>query len=329
MKRNRIRGFTLIELLVVIAIIAILIALLLPAVQQAREAARRSQCKNNLKQLGLALHNYHDVFSTFPPGCVNQGNRDRGGAWGWSAMVMPYIDLANNYNTLGVGNQPMINALEPGATYDLMQQPVPTFRCPSDTAPDLNNRRNGIRNASNTNNRRIATSNYVGSNSGTWARKVDAAESVDGFAGFDGIFAPASKVKIRDITDGTSNTIMLSERCWKLNPTRFCNSALVYGSQGRQGIGGSPYPNLYKGQRFSDVMFNMRNNQGINSLVSCTTSISSLHVGGVQVTMADGSVRFISENIDFKGDTAKSQHNRNSLLENLMGRDDGNIIGDF
>src|SRR5579872_5730558 len=93
------RGFTLIELLVVIAIIAVLVALLLPAVQQAREAARRVQCKNNLKQLGLALHNYHDVTSnTFPPGYVNT-NSD--GGWGWMSMLLPHLDQGPLYNMLG------------------------------------------------------------------------------------------------------------------------------------------------------------------------------------------------------------------------------------
>src|SRR4249920_1165294 len=92
-KRN-IRGFTLIELLVVIAIIAVLVALLLPAVQQAREAARRASCKSNLKQIGLALHNYHETANTMPPGWIG-GNR-----WGWAVMILPQIDQAPLYSTL-------------------------------------------------------------------------------------------------------------------------------------------------------------------------------------------------------------------------------------
>ncbi len=91
------RGFTLIELLVVIAIIAVLVALLLPAVQQAREAARRSTCKNNMKQLGLEFHNYHDTFTMFPPASSADGvgnNMDRVDAWGWSLRLLPYIDQA-------------------------------------------------------------------------------------------------------------------------------------------------------------------------------------------------------------------------------------------
>lgn len=100
MNRTR-RGFTLIELLVVIAIIAILVSLLLPAVQQAREAARRTQCKNNLKQIGIALHNYHDVAGVFPPGFldIHAGNSERtSGGWAWSAYLLPYLEQANLYS---------------------------------------------------------------------------------------------------------------------------------------------------------------------------------------------------------------------------------------
>lgn len=119
LRKNRVRGFTLIELLVVIAIIAILIALLLPAVQQAREAARRTQCKNNLKQLGLALHNYHDVFNTFPPNGANAPSQGPscGGrfnqswlSWSGMAMLLPYIEQANIYNQINFSNQWNCNA---------------------------------------------------------------------------------------------------------------------------------------------------------------------------------------------------------------------------
>ncbi len=129
------RGFTLIELLVVIAIIAILIALLLPAVQQAREAARRTQCKNNLKQLGLALHNYLDVHQLFPPGSVggvpaaNLADYNQDYAWNWSTFILPQIDQANLFNQLGVGTPPRSRTTRPiWGTSTTFAQRRPTAR---------------------------------------------------------------------------------------------------------------------------------------------------------------------------------------------------------
>src|SRR5262245_16035146 len=127
------KGFTLIELLVVIAIIAVLIALLLPAVQQAREAARRSQCKNNLKQIGLGLHNYHDTFGVFAPGFISSTSNSTTGigtGWASSAFILPYIDQAPLYNQL--------NTLTPINPSDatqlgLIRTVIGVYQCPSDT----------------------------------------------------------------------------------------------------------------------------------------------------------------------------------------------------
>ena len=128
------RGFTLIELLVVIAIIAVLIALLLPAVQQAREAARRTQCKNNLKQIGLALHNYHDNFSALPPGWIGVTGTvtDVYGmnGWGWGSKILPQIDQANLYNTMNFSVK-----MESPANALARVVPLAAFRCASDVAP--------------------------------------------------------------------------------------------------------------------------------------------------------------------------------------------------
>ncbi|MEM1060987.1 MAG: DUF1559 domain-containing protein, partial [Planctomycetota bacterium] len=159
------RGFTLIELLVVIAIIAIIVALLLPAVQQAREAARRTSCKNNLKQLGLALHNYHDVYGTFPAGIypwqneaagVEPGDMCRQGTcrgnlntaagtvgWTWTAQILPFLELDNLYDAMNVSGQnarEFLRDLVPSggnntALLELVQQERAVFRCPSDPAP--------------------------------------------------------------------------------------------------------------------------------------------------------------------------------------------------
>ena len=123
-------GFTLIELLVVIAIIAILVSLLLPAVQQAREAARRTECKNHLKQIGLALHNYHDAHGAFPLGLTAHGA-------GWSAMLLPYLDQSNIYNTLVFAENGAGNWDVAGPNQSALQTLIPVFRCPSDAPSSL------------------------------------------------------------------------------------------------------------------------------------------------------------------------------------------------
>ena len=141
------KGFTLIELLVVIAIIAILVALLLPAVQQAREAARRSQCKNNLKQIGIGMHGYHDTFSTLPPGFVrvHAADTDKGN-WGWGTFILPFMDQGALYEALSPGevdpavtnsNGSLASAVQNPAKRAEMQNALPAFRCPSDTGPTL------------------------------------------------------------------------------------------------------------------------------------------------------------------------------------------------
>jgi len=154
--RRRYRGFTLIELLVVIAIIAILIALLLPAVQQAREAARRTQCRNNFKQMGLAIHNYHDVHLSFPPGYLGdppnesavgcdtiraQHVTDPG--WGWAVYIMPYLDRTNLYNQLAPGDKLVVCSEATGAqamagSAELQDTILPVYICPSANDPDRN-----------------------------------------------------------------------------------------------------------------------------------------------------------------------------------------------
>ena len=215
------RAFTLIELLVVIAIIAILISLLLPAVQQAREAARRTQCKNNLKQLGLALHNYHDSHIGFAPGWIDQ-NQSTAANWGWSVYLMPGMEQGNMYQQLQVGTLHLSDALASVTHLRLMTTPLPGFRCPSDTAPGVN-----IRNpllSSGGISQAVASSNYVAANGGgDWTYDGNLA----------GSFGRNSHVKIRDFTDGTSNTIMVGERAWELQfaggGQDQCNAATVYG----------------------------------------------------------------------------------------------------
>lgn len=130
------RAFTLVELLVVIAIIGILVGLLLPAVQAAREAARRMQCSNNLKQLGLAHHNYHDAFKTFPPGAINGRFGQSRAVWAWCAQLLPFIEQTNLFNSLGVSGTEAAVSLQ--ANPQLFRQRLSFLRCPSDSGPEWN-----------------------------------------------------------------------------------------------------------------------------------------------------------------------------------------------
>jgi prepilin-type N-terminal cleavage/methylation domain-containing protein len=187
------RGFTLIELLVVIAIIAILIALLLPAVQQAREAARRTQCRNNLKQIGLALHNYLDAMRVFPPTfCVGPGD---GGEWSLPARILPYVEQGNIYNTIDFSID--YNQTSAAFPFGVKAMRIEILQCPSDP-----------------NDRQRVTSAGVPehyplcytANLGTWF----VYDPTTGRFG-DGAFGPNSRTGPRDFTDGMSNTLCFSE----------------------------------------------------------------------------------------------------------------------
>ena len=332
------RGFTLIELLVVIAIIAVLIALLLPAVQQAREAARRTQCKNNLKQLGLALHNYHDTFNLFPMGVVNQrpipiDNSARFGNWAWSAMILPQLEQAPLYNTLQVSSIQLDAALAdrpndgdvdfPGDTnatslLQQMQQRYAVFRCPSDSGPDtatVNARR--MMDATGT-RRATALSNYPGVNSSGQIRPN--AGTPD--ANANGIFLRDRCRRMGDVTDGLSNTAVVGERAWDLglidamgNPIPQY-AANVFGANGTVGANNQGLASVL-GSMVRGLNCPERNNV-------CRRAFSSQHVGGVQFLFGDGSVRFISENVQFNPNAAV-----NSIIEAVMGVNDGRVTGQF
>ncbi|WP_435007329.1 DUF1559 domain-containing protein [Tundrisphaera lichenicola] len=213
-KRKRQKGFTLIELLVVIAIIAVLIALLLPAVQAAREAARRSQCVNNLKQLGLAAQNYHSAIGCFPQGGSNASSVEvkPGGAWGnWSAqaMMLPYMEQTSVYNamnfslvSLGGGGYDGYQSNTTGVT-----TMISTFQCPS--SPPFSGTLFG---------RPSPYTNYfasVGSSMNQYGKNCSFAGMTVGSADPNGMFAVGGfPIGIRDVTDGTSNTIAFGE--WRI-----------------------------------------------------------------------------------------------------------------
>jgi prepilin-type N-terminal cleavage/methylation domain-containing protein len=342
------RGFTLIELLVVIAIIAILIALLLPAVQQAREAARRTQCKNNLKQFGIAFHNYHDVFNTFPPGCIsfpiNSTTTTELSCWSWGAFTLPYIEQSSLYTSLNVGN---VTLAQNAATVNglrFLQTPLSGFRCPSDTGPALNNFNEALADvpgdaqvatysrlitSNGTDRLPIATSNYVMVACSSVSTTPPFFSTIPpGFGQATGVGFNCSRINFRDITDGTSNTLLLGERAFK-------TGTLNVGAG--NALGFSPVAGVNSALRPSMAALGIPY-QGINQSVinrqHQTRGFSSQHVGGAQFVLCDGSVRFISENIDYNYTTIPSTTLLNgawidSTLERLCGRADGQVLSEF
>ena len=352
------RGFTLIELLVVIAIIAVLIALLLPAVQQAREAARRSQCKNNLKQLGLAMHNYHDVFNKFPPGYVDtHSNYSTGnppnafsanGAWSWGAMILPYLDQAPIFNLLAVGNIGPDSITSTTATdattvnrRNALKTPLQALLCPSDTAPATNSTRtvNGLE---------VASSAYVAVN-GNWhvvGDKNGTFSPVDGKSGPTGSFFRNSSVSLRDLTDGSSNTIFIGERAWKVKDSNpYSGNALLATSNNGYiataaanytasntsagGAGGARSPLAANNRTAASAVLGgsaFRINEGNGTTEVASDGFSSSHTGGAQFLMGDGSVRLVSENVSHVLDSGVQS---NSTFELLIAIRDGQPVPEF
>ncbi|QDU73190.1 hypothetical protein Pan97_01570 [Bremerella volcania] len=320
-------GFTLVELLVVIAIIGVLIALLLPAVQQAREAARRMQCTNNLKQLGLALHNYHDTYGAFPAISydheVNGGSEADHSSWSWGTLILPQIEQTAAYDQLAPSSPDRLHEAVNNATkLAILKTPISGFRCPSDSGPDLNS--HYLTNQGSPDHE-LALSNYIGVNS---AGNVDRAHSPNG------IFVPGTnvdgnkrlRVGMRDVTDGTSNTAMVGERAWKLNGATL-GAGLVFGHNGNADV--ERNGNFDTG--FISVVGGGKPH--INTTATCGTGcndndgrqgFSSVHPGGSQFVFADGSVHFLSETIDddIGGGT-------NTTYERLLNSHDGQPIGQY
>ncbi len=284
MSQSRRRSaFTLIELLVVIAIIAILIGLLLPAVQKVREAAARMSCSNNLKQLGIAVHSYHDANLYFPQNASpnTYGYGDGNNSWSWLAQILPNIEQGNLYTTGGIASLPAFNSSAVSSTQ------IKTYLCPSDSSSNQarTDRANGGLLTGCTNYKGVAGSNWA------WGSYTNTGPSGNnnGLDVGDGMFYRSDsqrKLTMVGISDGTSNTLMVGEDIASINQhsgwpranyaTGTCsiplNNALVSGQPGFGNPG--DWPNVY--------------------------SFRSRHTGGANFALADGSVRFISQTIDLQ-----------------------------
>ncbi|HBN76034.1 MAG TPA: prepilin-type cleavage/methylation domain-containing protein [Planctomycetaceae bacterium] len=335
------KAFTLIELLVVIAIIAILVALLLPAVQQAREAARRSSCKNNLKQIGLALHNYHDTYRVMPPGYIGdyghysnsggtplvhpKGANNNVGQWTWTAMIAPMIEQSAAFDALNVSGRSGAAALNNWAnTQAVFQTPVASLRCPSDTGPDT---AGGLRRPSTAGGtrRNVAVVNYVGVNRGANSHNVRARKNQS-----NGIFYVDSKVRFRDITDGTSNTLIAGERAWRYKVTNPSTGGLDNVDSRASNLwitrSSNDPNNECGGCGYSDALGvtgigvngkDLYNASFVLQQGRARGKFSSFHDGGAQFVLSDGSVRFLSENLS------------TTTYSRLGNKSDGNLIGEF
>ncbi len=304
------RGFTLIELLVVIAIIAILIALLLPAVQQAREAARRSQCKNNLKQIGLALHNYHDSSRSFPPGGVTPG-----GCCGtqsyitWAISILPQLDQSPLFKQYSSN---LVN--ENSANQPVVTQFLPAYICPSDIDTDklqkpASGPGSGLTYAPGSYRAVSGMTNtdswYDNSNTNS---AVLAGRGVLHHVGTNG----ASVEKMKDILDGSSNTIIVGEYHTISTPNRRTFWAYTYTSFNQSTV----CPACGSRTLLPDYT-QCTNIGGTGGSNACKRGWGSVHTGIIHYLLADGSVRAISTNINL---------NTLGALASMHG---GEVIGSF
>jgi prepilin-type N-terminal cleavage/methylation domain-containing protein len=313
------RAFTLIELLVVIAIIAVLVSLLLPAVQQAREAARRMQCRNNLKQIGLAIHNYESSHRVFPPGRLGFPM-----VFSVQAHILPYVDGTNLYNLIDFNTAPNFGAPSTPMTANevAVRTSIPLYLCPSDFG-------------------RIAGSEFGPTNYvGTTGSGTGLANSIN--TG-DGVMFSRSSIRFRDVTDGMSNTVCFSEHTLGVGgrpsspaggpaansqgevlelagSTATTDASCVVGSGTWSGLRGAKWMNGHYGDTLYNHYYAPNSRQfdcGNASHNFGLTAARSRHVGGVTVLLCDGSARFVGDNVN------------RSLWRGLATRSGGEVAGEY
>jgi prepilin-type N-terminal cleavage/methylation domain-containing protein/prepilin-type processing-associated H-X9-DG protein len=339
--RRHHRGFTLIELLVVIAIIAVLVSLLLPAVQQVREAARRSQCRNNLKQIGLALHNYSEAFRTFPPGRIVNPVSAQGHCFSAYAHLLPYIDQGPLYDMIDFNANPDAPpAGDPNAI--VTAQILPMLQCPSDQDVILQPG--------------FGTHNYPMNTGTTFAVSPNNPSRTP----ITGIFFENSRIRFQDIRDGASNTVCLSEtvKSDPGGPAKWDGVSQTNGfvlDQGNDNLFNGPELTNYAAQCFSaglvlqqtrgskwlygapgHSMYNhirppndtsgpdcrggephSTKNVALWSVLSHNVTAHSRHPGGVHALFCDGHVQFINNSINLP------------TWQALGSRNGGEVVGEF
>jgi prepilin-type N-terminal cleavage/methylation domain-containing protein len=358
------RGFTLIELLVVIAIIAILIALLLPAVQQAREAARRTQCRNNLKQIGLAIHNYADVFGCMPSNLRknSQGYTSRS----WLCAILPQIDQAAAFNSMKFSGTDFDNRSGGGPNLNwsiVSSLKVPGVNCPSSPLPTTYpaTASGGSTAAGAPATYSFQVADYVGISGAYYVPGSTTVTSPNsygnGYKNDSGMITQVvgattywtgarGAVKFSDVSDGTSNTVMVGEVSnyfrsaagdqWDVRPSievsgYAYNSSCGYGATTGVYSGGMMTSGRFAGtgNYVDEVTHNLVvpgapiNDTTNTSWSRCLSIVNngalrSAHTGGAHVVLGDGGVRFLSQNIDFNG-----------TFMALMGKSDAAVVGEF
>jgi prepilin-type N-terminal cleavage/methylation domain-containing protein len=313
---SRPRAFTLVELLVVIAIIGVLVALLLPAVQAARESARRTSCSSNLRQIGLAMQNYHDQYQAFPIGTTNPNGAVTtvvNSHWTWPSRILPYIEQTGLYQQLNVGNGNVPAPTDSSSPLTpLIMTPIKIYMCPSDPGnpKQYNNFLSGY-----------PKLNYPASKPMVmWRDWVQ-----------DSGLANRS-TRLVDVTDGTSNTFLCGERA-VAKLSHFISMGAIWptqaGSNNAYTFDANPPNQSYPeaGLTASGQCCNSANDPN-----NIRGSATSMHPNGLQFVLVDGSVRFISNNIDSKRCTPNTDCGAKgtvSVYSRLYYRDDGLLVGDF
>jgi prepilin-type N-terminal cleavage/methylation domain-containing protein len=283
--RRRFRAFTLVELLVVIAIIGILVALLLPAIQSAREAARRAQCASNLRQLGIAMHSYHDALSSFPPAFMAISHTGQvSGGWAWGVFLMPFIEQSPLQGELSPTQYTLSQVIGDPALLPMLQMKLSVFSCPSSPMQPLREFQGGGA-------QMVATANY------TCCRGFfDYSGTTHLSKANNGVFYAISGTRMRDVTDGTSNTFAIGERTVLAAHAHDPSKWPSWCGPGGLGIGSTVSSSVATSLNHPTVMH----------------AFSSHHPGGALFCFADGSVHFISDSISSQRGGVDPSNNGNA-----------------